>query len=84
MLGGLDEAIQRFLDLDCTIAVERTLLELERCRAAIGTDRLGVWVPNTPGELNYWLRQPVSQITSDRPDIALSLRHQIAGGAPSS
>ena len=73
MLGGLDRAIRRFLDLDCTIAVERTLLELEieRCRAAIGTDRLGVWVPNTPGELNYWLRQPVGQITSDRPDIAL-------------
>jgi glycerophosphoryl diester phosphodiesterase len=85
MLGGLDRAIRRFLDLDCTIAVERTLLELEieRCRAAIGTDRLGVWVPNTPGELNYWLRQPVGQITSDRPDIALGLRRQITAGAAS-
>ena len=85
MLGGLDRAIRRFLDLDCAIAVERTLLELEleRCRAAIGTDRLGVWVPNTPGELNHWLRQPVGQITSDRPDIALSLRRQMTAGASS-
>ena len=82
MLGGPDRAIQRFLDLDCTIAVERTLLELEmeRCHSAIGTDRLGVWVPNTPGELNYWLRQPVGQLTSDRPDIALSVRRQIMSG----
>jgi glycerophosphoryl diester phosphodiesterase len=85
MLGGLDRAIRRFLDLDCTIAVERTLLELEieRCRAAIATDRLGVWVPNTPGELNYWLRQPVGQITSDRPDLALSLRQRMTDGATS-
>jgi glycerophosphoryl diester phosphodiesterase len=82
MLGGPDRAIQRFLGLDCTIAVERTLLELEmdRCHSAIGTDRLGVWVPNTPGELDYWLRQPVGQLTSDRPDIALCLRRQLSGG----
>jgi glycerophosphoryl diester phosphodiesterase len=86
MLGGSDRAIQRFLDLDCTIAVERTLLELEidRCYNAIGTERLGVWVPNTPGELNYWLRQPIGQLTSDRPDIALSLRRQISGGSAAS
>jgi glycerophosphoryl diester phosphodiesterase len=87
MLGGLDQAIQRFLDLDCTIAVERTLLDLEMdtCRSAIGTDRLGVWVPNTPGELHHWLRQPVGQITSDRPDLALCLRNQLSsGGAASS
>jgi glycerophosphoryl diester phosphodiesterase len=80
MLGGIDRAIQRFLDLDCTIAIERTLLELEieRCCAAIGTERLGVWVPNTPGDLDFWLRQPVAQLTSDRPDIALDLRKRIS------
>jgi glycerophosphoryl diester phosphodiesterase len=76
MLGGLERAIERFLDLDCAIAIERTLLELEmgRCLAAIGTERLGVWVPNTPGDLDHWLRQPVGQLTSDRPDLALALR----------
>ena len=81
MLGGLDRAIQRFLDLDCTIAVERTLLDLEmsNCHGAIGTDRLEVWVPNTPVELDYWLRQPVGQLTSDRPDLALCLRRQLSG-----
>jgi glycerophosphoryl diester phosphodiesterase len=85
MLGGLDRAIQRFLDLDCAIAIERTLLQLdiERCCAAIGRDRLGVWVPNTPGELHFWLQQPVSQLTSDRPDIALDLRSRLSDGSRS-
>ena len=77
MLGGVERAIRRFIDLDCTIAVERTLLRptVGRCRSQIvGRDQLGVWVPNTPGELDFWLRQPIGQITSDRPDLALQLR----------
>jgi glycerophosphoryl diester phosphodiesterase len=79
MLGGMEPAIRRFLDLDCTIAIERTLLaaDIERCHALIGTDRLGVWVPNTEPELDFWLRQPIGQITSDRPDLALALRAQL-------
>jgi glycerophosphoryl diester phosphodiesterase len=82
MLGGLERAIGRFLDLDCTVAVERTLLdgEFDRCHGAIGTDRLGVWVPNTPAELAYWLRRPVGQLTSDRPDLALALRAGLEAG----
>ena len=78
--------IRRFVDLDCTIAVERTLLELEfeRCRAMVPPGMLGVWVPNTPAELNFWLRQPIDQMTSDRPDIAIALRDAIAGKSPQS
>ena len=81
MLGGLERAIRRFLDLDCTIAIERTLLapDVERCHALIGTDRLGVWVPNAPVDLDFWLRQPIGQITSDRPDLALAMRAQATG-----
>ena len=54
-----------------------------RCHIQIGADRLGVWVPNTPGELDFWLRQPVGQITSDRPDLALAIRAQLSAGADS-
>lgn len=74
--GGIDRTLRRFIDLDCTIAVEQSLLglTLERCVAAIGTARLGVWVPNTLRELDHWLGQPIAQITSDRPDLALQLR----------
>ena len=80
MLGGVERAIERFVALDCTIAIERTLLDLEfdRCHRMIGTDRLGVWVPNTPSELDYWLRKPIGQLTSDRPDIALAARSALA------
>lgn len=86
MFGGVERAIRRFVDLDCTIAVERTLLELEfeRCRAMVPPGMLGVWVPNTPAELNFWLRQPIDQMTSDRPDIAIALRDAIAGKSPQS
>lgn len=74
--GGLDRTIRRFVDLGCIIAVEQSLLGacLERCVDMIGRDRLGVWVPNTVRDLDHWLRQPISQITSDRPDLALQLR----------
>lgn len=85
MLGGLERAVARFVDLDCTIAVERTLLALDfdRCLAMVGTERLGVWVPNTSAELDHWLRRPIGQLTSDRPDLALALRARAAasGGA---
>jgi hypothetical protein len=45
-------------------------------------DKLGVWVPNTPAELDIWLRRPVDQLTTDRPDIALALRARLAGASP--
>jgi len=73
--GGVDRTLQRFVDLGCIIAVEQSLLRLalDRAIAIVGRERLGVWVPNTVGDLDYWLGQPVSQITSDRPDLALRL-----------
>jgi glycerophosphoryl diester phosphodiesterase len=74
--GGIDRTLGRFVDLGCTIAVEQSLLglALDRCIAIVGSERLGVWVPNTLRELDHWLGQPVAQITSDRPDLALQLR----------
>ena len=73
--GGLDRTLGRFVDLGCIIAVEQSLLgiALDRAVGIVGSDKLGVWVPNTVRELDHWLKQPVSQITSDRPDLALSL-----------
>lgn len=73
--GGLDRTLGRFVDLGCIIAVEQSLLgiALDRAVGIVGSDKLGVWVPNTVRELDHWLKQPVSQITSDRPDLALRL-----------
>jgi glycerophosphoryl diester phosphodiesterase len=80
ILGGLERAIDRFLALDCTIAIERTLLEVafDRCHAMIGSERLGVWVPNTPPEIECWLRKPIGQLTSDRPDLAVGIRERLS------
>jgi glycerophosphoryl diester phosphodiesterase len=79
MLGGVERAIERFLALDCVIAIERTLLDLEfdRCHAMIGSERLGVWVPNTPPEIAYWLHKPIGRLTSDRPDLAIAIRKRL-------
>jgi glycerophosphoryl diester phosphodiesterase len=83
ILGGLERAIERFLALDCTIAIERTLLDIafERCQAMIGSEHLGVWVPNTPLEIDYWLRKPIGQLTSDRPDLAVAIRETLETSA---
>jgi glycerophosphoryl diester phosphodiesterase len=37
-------------------------------------DRIGAWVSNDEADLAYWLNQPIRQITTDRPDIALRVR----------
>lgn len=77
MLGGLGPALDRFLALDgCHIAVEKSLLAsaFDVCHDRIGSDRLGAWVPNEPAEIAYWMGQPIRQITTDRPDIALEVR----------
>ena len=68
---------ERFVALDCTIAIERTLLDpaSDAATSQIGTDRLGVWVPNTPGELDYWLRQ------ADRAAHLGSARYRARGSA---
>jgi len=79
--GGLDRTLGRFVDLGCIIAVEQSLLgiTLDRAVGIVGRDKLGVWVPNTVRELDHWLAQPVSQITSDRPDLALRLQARATG-----
>ena len=74
--GGVDRTLQRFVDLGCIVAVEQSLLRLtvDRAVGIVGCDKLGAWVPNTVRELDFWLGQPISQVTSDRPDLALMLR----------
>ncbi|QFU16990.1 glycerophosphodiester phosphodiesterase family protein [Microvirga thermotolerans] len=84
MMGGLDRAIARFAAIPgCTIAVEKALLvhSMESFLSAVGTGRLGAWVPNEEADLEYWLAQPVRQITTDRPDLALAVRRRLAEAA---
>ncbi len=71
--GGVDRTLERFVDLGCIIAIEQSLLGVafDRCLGIVGREKLGVWVPNSVRDIDFWLGQPIAQMTSDRPDLAL-------------
>lgn len=80
LLGGIERALDRLAAIDgCLVAVEKSLLSatLDACLERLGRARLGAWVPNEPDEIAHWLGQPIRQITTDRPDIALAQRQAI-------
>jgi glycerophosphoryl diester phosphodiesterase len=84
MMGGFAAALDRFAAIPgCMVAIEKTLLGLTLPQALekLGRQRLGAWVPNEPEEIAHWLRQPVRQITTDRPDLALQIRQELAAEA---
>ncbi len=73
-MGGLEAAMNIFAAIpSCAMAIHKDLLSfaLEKCIDLVGNERIGAWVPNTPEELGYWMRQPILQVTTDRPDVAL-------------
>ncbi len=81
MMGGIRPALERMAKIrDCIVAIEKALLPLAFPLALdiLGTARLGVWVTNTPEDIDYWLAQPVRQITTDRPDLAVEIRRKRA------
>jgi glycerophosphoryl diester phosphodiesterase len=77
MLGGLERTMDRLKAIPgLYVAVEKSLLvhTMERFVDRFGGDRIGAWVPNEEADLAYWLHQPIRQITTDRPDLALRAR----------
>jgi glycerophosphoryl diester phosphodiesterase len=77
MMGGISPALDRLAAIPgCIVAIEKSLLSLTLPMAlgVLGHERLGVWVTNEPDEITHWLAQPVKQITTDRPDLAVSIR----------
>ena len=81
-MGGLDKALDRFAAMDgCLVAVEKGLLaeQLAYCLERLGPERLGVWTANEAADLAHWLAQPIRQITTDRPDLALERRRALVG-----
>jgi glycerophosphoryl diester phosphodiesterase len=77
MLGGLERAMDRLEAIpDLYVAVEKSLLvhTVRQFLDTFGADRIGAWVPNEEADLAYWMRQPIRQVTTDRPDLALRAR----------
>lgn len=75
--GGLYPLMDRLVPMtDCIFAIQKDLLQLglEACVDLVGTERLGVWAPYSHSELEFWMQQPIGQITTDRPDIAAEFR----------
>ncbi|TFV51182.1 glycerophosphodiester phosphodiesterase family protein [Bradyrhizobium niftali] len=83
MMGGIASALAQFAAIPgCIVAVEKSLLGLTLPLAlqVLGSKRLGAWVTNEPEDIAYWLAQPVRQITTDRPDLAVSIRRKLETG----
>ena len=72
LLDGL-EAIAKVADI---IAIEKSVLDRfwDVISPRLPKERLGVWVPNEEADLTFWLNKPIRQLTTDRPDRAVSLR----------
>ncbi|WP_374441251.1 glycerophosphodiester phosphodiesterase family protein [Stella sp.] len=80
MMRGAGPMLDRFLALEgCHIAVERNLMmtDPDWFVRRIGSDRVGVWMANTVDEIRHWMGQPIRQITTDRPDLAILERDAI-------
>lgn len=78
--GGLEKVIARFSRIPgIVIAVEKSLLRLTQARwlEVFGSERIGVWAPNELEELRYWMKQPLRQLTTDRPDLAVQARNEL-------
>jgi glycerophosphoryl diester phosphodiesterase len=73
---GLINGLKLLNECSDIIAVEKSLLTVqwEQITELVPLDRLGAWVPNDIGDLEYWLAKPIRQITTDRPDLALQAR----------
>ncbi|MEQ1408419.1 glycerophosphodiester phosphodiesterase family protein [Neorhizobium sp. Rsf11] len=80
---GLRQSVEAMLRVSDVLAVEKALLseEWDLLSALIPAERLGAWVPNDLDDLSFWLKQPIRQITTDRPDLAVKAREGLLDAA---
>ncbi|WP_122466029.1 glycerophosphodiester phosphodiesterase family protein [Brevundimonas lutea] len=76
MVGGLEVLVERGLRIPgCVISLESLLARTNlEWLLEIAPGRLGVWNADDEDDLRFWLGQPVRQIITDRPTLALRLR----------
>ena len=78
-LGGLEKLLKTMEELVDIIAVERTILldNLALVKSIVPMNRWAVWMANDADILDFWLRQPVYSVTSDRPDLAVAVKEKL-------
>lgn len=76
---GLARSVEIMLQVSDVLAIEKTLLidEWDLLSALVPPQKLGVWVPNELEDLSFWLKRPLRQITTDRPDLAVKAREAL-------
>ena len=80
-LGGFTAAMERFRAIPIDyFAVQKELMKttLAECRRSFADEQLVGWVVNEPDEIAYWLRQPIGWIDTDRPDLAMKIKREMA------
>ena len=85
--GGVAAAVGRLQALEgCIVAVQEDLLTLneETFFRMVPRERLAVGITNDTERLRYWLGKPIRHISTDRPDVALALRDELAHAQRSS
>lgn len=78
MVGGLFDLVDRGLAIpNCLISLE-TWLARSNLEALLerAPGRLGVWNADDKEALLFWLAQPIVQVITDRPTLALRLRER--------
>ena len=84
LLGGAFAAIDRYWQAGATIIdVNQAMLDAA-ILTALGDRGLiaGVATVNGDDALRHWLRQPVTRLITDQPDLALALRAELTPSAP--
>lgn len=81
--GGIQAFLARIAGLADIVAVHHELLEAgwDEIAAAIPAERLCVWTLNDRGLIRAWLDRGIGHLTTDRPDLALSLRAELQAAA---
>lgn len=76
MVGGLEALARGGLEIeDCLLSLETLLLRNSlELMLSLAPGRLGVWNADAEADIGFWLDQPVEQIVTDRPRLALAMR----------
>lgn len=74
--GGLEDFLGRVGDLVEIVAIHHELMEAQwpLITQTLPLERLCVWTLNDEALIRTWLERGIGHLTSDRPDLALSLR----------
>lgn len=81
--GGLGRFIDTVDELVEIVAIHHELMEAEWALITerLPLDRLCVWTLNDEALIGKWLERGIGHLTSDSPDLALTLRGQISAAA---